>query len=135
MKSLIASLCLCVSLMLTAPARAQADQETAAGEDAQPAASQSRHWRLVNGEQYAQMEPGLRQSYVAGLSDAFNLMRTQGSEYEWIVRCSINVQAPQLQVIFENWLKDHQDLWQKSASQLYLTALRENCVARQQQQQ
>ena len=133
MKSLTTCLCICLSLTLMSdPARA--DQEEAAGQDTEQTNQQIRHWRLVTGQQYAQMEPGPRQTYVAGLSDAFNLMRTQGSEYEWIVQCSIHVQAPQLQTMFEDWLKNHQELWHNSASQLYLSALRENCEARGQQQ-
>lgn len=132
MKPLIFYLCLILSMLLTAPA--QADQEEAAGQQTEQAKQPIRHWRLVTGQQYAQMEPGPRQTYVAGLSDAFNLMRTQGSEYEWIVQCSINVQAPQLQTMFEDWLKNHQDRWQDSASKLYLAALRQNCEARAQQQ-
>lgn len=134
MKSLTTCLCICLSLTLMAgPTRA--DQEAAAEQQTEQAKEPVRHWRLVTGQQYAQMEPGPRQTYVAGLSDAFNLMRTQSSEYEWIVKCSINVQAPQLQTMFENWLKDHQDRWQNAASRLYLMALRENCEARAQQQQ
>lgn len=65
--------------------------------------------------------------YIAGLSDALNLMASDDSNYHWLIICTKQKKTRQLVEIFKKWLNRNPERWHEPASSLFMEAIREAC--------
>lgn len=90
--------------------------------------AQPRSWQLFHADDYLALPEDARETYVAGLNDAYNWSYSGGFQrMKWIVACVEGRKAPQLTAMFGKWLKEHPERWHEPAAKLFPFAIFELC--------
>ena len=136
----IVALSAALLILPLSPARAASDGEKSGKSEAvnpegQKAAAPKvktttakRSWQQLTSADYITLPETDRETYVIGLSDAYNWSFMGGfRQMSWFVGCTDRKSGTELAGLFDTWLVDHPDSWEEPAAKSFAFAIFSTC--------
>ncbi len=85
-------------------------------------------WQQLTSGEYITLPETDRETYVTGLSDAYNWSFMGGfRQMSWFVGCTDRKSGTELAGLFDKWLTEHPDSWEDPAAKSFAFAIFSTC--------